>query len=95
MLHPLYQAVREYLEIKSRVQVLNERCRVFLDLAEILSDSIADTKMTRKSRTTITLPLMSADSRNRDNLDHYRSDHRIDSGDLLRSLSPFRHSFSW
>lgn len=46
-LHPLYQAVREYLEIKPRIQVLNERCRVFLDLAEILSDSIADVKMTR------------------------------------------------
>ncbi|PNS15143.1 Sad1-interacting factor 3 [Sphaceloma murrayae] len=44
---PLYQAVREYLEIKPRIQVLNERCRVFLDLAEILSDSIADTKMTQ------------------------------------------------
>ncbi|KAI7520438.1 DUF155-domain-containing protein, partial [Hortaea werneckii] len=38
-LHPLYQGVREYLEIKPRIQVLNERCRVFLDLAEILSDS--------------------------------------------------------
>jgi hypothetical protein len=46
-LHPLYQAVREYLEIKPRIQVLNERCQVFLDLAEILSDSIADVKMTR------------------------------------------------
>lgn len=45
-LHPLYAAVREYLEIKPRILVLNERCRVFLDLAEILSDSIADTKMT-------------------------------------------------
>jgi uncharacterized Rmd1/YagE family protein len=45
-LHPLYAAVREYLEIKPRIQVLNERCRVFLDLAEILSDSIADKKMT-------------------------------------------------
>ena len=44
-LHPLYDAVREYLEIKPRIQVLNERCRVFLDLAEILSDSIADNKM--------------------------------------------------
>lgn len=44
-LHPLYFAVREYLEIKPRIQVLNERCRVFLDLAEILSDSIADNKM--------------------------------------------------
>ena len=48
-LHPLYFAVREYLEIKPRIQVLNERCRVFLDLAEILSDSIADNKMSRKS----------------------------------------------
>src|ERR1700760_2104413 len=46
-LHPLYSAVREYLEINSRIQVLNERCRVFLDLAEILSDAIADKKMTR------------------------------------------------
>lgn len=44
-LHPLYFAVREYLEIAPRIKVLNERCRVFLELAEILSDSIADTKM--------------------------------------------------
>lgn len=44
-LHPLYVAVREYLEIDPRIKVLNERCRVFLDLAEILSDSIADSKM--------------------------------------------------
>jgi hypothetical protein len=44
-LHPLYFAIREYLEITPRIKVLNERCRVFLDLAEILSDSIADTKM--------------------------------------------------
>lgn len=46
-LHPLYTAVREYLEIKPRIQALNERCRVFLDLGEILSDSISDKKMTR------------------------------------------------
>ena len=46
-LYPLYIAVREYLEIKPRIQVLNERCRVFLDLAEILSDSIADNKTSR------------------------------------------------
>lgn len=50
-LHPLYAAVREYLEIKPRIQVLNERCKVFLDLAEILSDSIADKKMTSKCHT--------------------------------------------
>ena len=48
-LYPLYIAVREYLEIKPRIQVLNERCRVFLDLIEILSDSIADSKMSRMS----------------------------------------------
>ncbi|KAI0170350.1 hypothetical protein BJ166DRAFT_193347 [Pestalotiopsis sp. NC0098] len=44
-LHPLYGAIREYLEIDLRTKVLNERCRVFLDLAEILSDSVADSKM--------------------------------------------------
>lgn len=47
-LYPLYIAVREYLEIKPRIQVLNERCRVFLDLTEILSDSIADNTESRK-----------------------------------------------
>ncbi|KPM43391.1 hypothetical protein AK830_g3225 [Neonectria ditissima] len=44
-LHPLYAAIREYLEIDPRIKVLNERCRVFLDLAEILSDSVASAKM--------------------------------------------------
>lgn len=58
-LHPLYAAVREYLEIKPRVQVLNERCRVFLDLAEILSDSIADVKMTRITWIIIVLIMIS------------------------------------
>ena len=47
-LYPLYIAVREYLEIKPRIQVLNERYRVFLDLTEILSDSIADNTESRK-----------------------------------------------
>ena len=56
-LHPLYYAVREYLEIKPRIQVLNERCRVFLDLAEILSDSIADNKMSRTSPVPVPFPL--------------------------------------
>ncbi|KAI9047662.1 hypothetical protein LZ554_008373 [Drepanopeziza brunnea f. sp. 'monogermtubi'] len=45
-LHPLYIALREYMEIAPRIKVLNERCRVFLELAEILSDNIADAKMT-------------------------------------------------
>ncbi|OQN96317.1 hypothetical protein B0A48_17573 [Cryoendolithus antarcticus] len=58
-LHPLYLAVREYLEIKPRIQVLNERCKVFLDLAEILSDSIADVKMTRITWIIIVLILVS------------------------------------
>lgn len=44
-LHPLYVAIREYLEIDHRTKVLNDRCRVFLDLAEMLSDSVADSKM--------------------------------------------------
>ncbi|KAL2271000.1 hypothetical protein VTJ83DRAFT_371 [Remersonia thermophila] len=44
-LHPLYEASREYLEIDPRIKVLNERCRVFLDLADILADSDADAKM--------------------------------------------------
>jgi hypothetical protein len=46
-LHPLYFAIREYFEITPRIKVLNERCKVFLELAEILSDSIADTKMSK------------------------------------------------
>lgn len=54
-LHPLYVGVREYLEIKPRIQVLNERCRVFLDLAEILSDSIADKNMSSKPRLSVSL----------------------------------------
>lgn len=44
-LHPLYMAIRDYLEIDPRIKVLNERCRVFLDLAEILSDTVAEAKM--------------------------------------------------
>lgn len=44
-LHPLYAATREYLEIDHRTKVLNERCRVFLDLAEVLASSVSDSKM--------------------------------------------------
>jgi len=58
-LHPLYAAVREYLEINPRIKVLNERCRVFLDLAEILSDSIADKKMTKITWIIIVLIILS------------------------------------
>ena len=42
-------AVREYLEIDQRIQVLNERCQVFLDLASVLTDTIAHNKMSSKS----------------------------------------------
>ncbi len=58
-LHPLYSAVREYLEIKPRIQVLNERCRVFLDLAEILSEYVSDNKMDRLTWIIIVLILLS------------------------------------
>ncbi|PHH90512.1 hypothetical protein CDD83_3437 [Cordyceps sp. RAO-2017] len=58
-LHPLYVAVREYLEIDPRIKVLNERCRVFLDLAEILSDSVNDAKMSAITWTVIVLILVS------------------------------------
>ena len=47
ILDPLYTAIREYLEIKPRILVLNERCRVFLDLAEVLSEFVSDNKMSR------------------------------------------------
>ncbi|KAJ5302871.1 hypothetical protein N7476_009670 [Penicillium atrosanguineum] len=56
---PLYIAVREYLEIKPRIQVLNERCRVFLDLAEILSDSIADNRTSHQTWIIIILIIIS------------------------------------
>ncbi|KAF5098535.1 hypothetical protein D0Z03_001192 [Geotrichum reessii] len=46
-LNPLYTAVREYLEIEQRILVLNERCKVFLDLTEIIADSIAEYNMSR------------------------------------------------
>lgn len=46
-LNPLYTAVREYLEIEPRILVLNERCMVFLQLTEILTDSIAEYNMSR------------------------------------------------
>lgn len=46
-LNPLYTAVREYLEIEPRILVLNERCKVFLELTEILADSIAEYNMSR------------------------------------------------
>lgn len=46
-LHPLYIAMREYLEIDQRVQVLNDRCKVFLEFFDICVDSVAERNMAR------------------------------------------------
>lgn len=46
-LHPLYNAVREYLEIDQRVQVINDRCKVFLEFLDIMSDSIYESNSKR------------------------------------------------
>lgn len=46
-LHPLYNAVREYLELDQRVQVLNDRCKVFLEFSDIISDSINEKNTNR------------------------------------------------
>ena len=89
-LHPLYYAVREYLEIKPRIQVLNERCRVFLDLAEILSDSIADNKMSRKSGTAnpsvMSIEISANRSSRRPYMDYHRSHCPLDLCNMLRGV---------
>ena len=46
-LHPLYTAVREYLEIDQRVQVLNDRCKVFLEFLDIVTDSMNEKNTNR------------------------------------------------
>ncbi|EGV64918.1 DUF155-domain-containing protein [Yamadazyma tenuis ATCC 10573] len=46
-LHPLYNAVRDYLEIDQRVQVINERCKVFLEFSDIVNDSINEKSTSR------------------------------------------------
>lgn len=46
-LHPLYVAMREYLEIDKRVQVVNDRCKVFLEFFDICVDSVAERNMAR------------------------------------------------
>ncbi|EMG47349.1 hypothetical protein G210_2333 [Candida maltosa Xu316] len=46
-LHPLYNAVREYLEIDQRVQVLNDRCKVFLEFVDIITDSMNEKNTNR------------------------------------------------
>lgn len=39
--------MREYLEIDQRVQVLNDRCKVFLEFFDICVDSVADRNIAR------------------------------------------------
>lgn len=58
-LHPLYTAVREYLEIEQRVQVLNDRCKVFLEFSNIISDSINESSTARISMMIIIIIFMS------------------------------------
>jgi uncharacterized Rmd1/YagE family protein len=58
-LHPLYNAVREYLEIDQRVQVLNDRCKVFLEFLDIISDSINEKNTNRVAWMIIIIIFMS------------------------------------
>ena len=46
-LRPLYDAFRSYLEIRPRVEVLNERCAVVGDLLDLIHESHADSAMER------------------------------------------------
>lgn len=91
-LYPLYIAVREYLEIKPRIQVLNERCRVFLDLAEILSDSIADNRTSRMfcfALLKLHMDNLLTTMGTRSNMDHYCADRYFYYCDPLRGLPSF------
>lgn len=100
-LHPLYVGVREYLEIKPRIQVLNERCRVFLDLAEILSDSIADNKMSSKPgpfHFTLSCHTQPRADHFRSYVHYHRLNYHLDFGNLLRGVPAIRHAlhpWSW
>ncbi|ANB13470.1 Rmd8p [Sugiyamaella lignohabitans] len=58
-LNPLYTAIREYLEIEQRILVLNERCKVFLELANIIADSIAEANMSHITWVIIILIILS------------------------------------
>lgn len=58
-LHPLYNAVREYLEIEQRVQVLNDRCKVFLEFLNIIRDSINESNTKRITMMIIVIMFLS------------------------------------
>lgn len=44
---PLYEAIRDYLEIGPRVQVLNDRLAISGDLLEIIHEYIGEGQMNR------------------------------------------------
>ncbi|CDK25627.1 unnamed protein product [Kuraishia capsulata CBS 1993] len=46
-LDPLYSAIREYLEIEQRVEVIEDRCKVFLEFFDIIADSLAEKTMNK------------------------------------------------
>lgn len=52
-LHPLYNAIRDYLEIEGRVEVINDRCGVFLDFFDIVSNSLKEKKSTKVAKVII------------------------------------------
>lgn len=58
-LHPLYNATKEYLEIDQRVEVLNDKCKVFLEFIDIVADSIAEKNMRRITYMIITVFFLS------------------------------------
>jgi uncharacterized Rmd1/YagE family protein len=39
-LEPLYQAIRAYMEISQRIEVLNQRCAVLSDMLDMLKDHL-------------------------------------------------------
>lgn len=57
-LHPLYMAMREYLEIEKRVIVVNDRCKVFLEFFNICVDSVAEKNIVKVTRWFITVILL-------------------------------------
>lgn len=58
-LYPLYDAIREYLEIDQRILVLNERCSVFLEFTSVLADTVAEFNMDRITVIVIVLIIVS------------------------------------
>ena len=47
-LEPLYSAIRGYLEISQRVELLNQRCAVISDLLDMLKEHLNSTHGKRR-----------------------------------------------